>query len=124
MAWGWATPVTGVLAAAAGLAGVLVGGALARRNERRMARDRFQHELRLADEIWKREQRGSTYTELLDIAEQFGYALGLASVVRPGQDPPELPSIDTQRRSWSRIRAFGSRAVRRRFESMTLTVRR
>ncbi|MFD6265561.1 hypothetical protein ACFWFK_31070 [Micromonospora chalcea] len=108
----WLGPA--IITAAVGIAALLVN----RSQALDLAREKSEHESRLAKEQRVHQQRASAYVEVLTIAERVGQWVSLA---KPAIDfgnppPPELPDFLDQARSQALLNAYGSAAVKAKFK--------
>ncbi|MET7820882.1 hypothetical protein AB0F59_30525 [Micromonospora lupini] len=107
----WLGPA--VITAGVGIAALLVN----RSQALGLAREKSEHESRIAKEQRVHQQRASAYVEVLTIAERVGQWV---SLVKPAINfgsppPPDLPDFLDQARSQALLNAYGSTAVKAKF---------
>ncbi|WP_152547093.1 hypothetical protein [Amycolatopsis orientalis] len=111
------------IAGTVGLAGMFftwLSSKQGRDHAERLAKDRFEHERKLAQEALEQERLGDAYVRLLVMVERCG---AWAQSVKPmlDTDPPQpvppLPEIDAQTEVEAIVSAFGSKEARDRLDS-------
>jgi hypothetical protein len=119
----WISSVSTAVVAVVGIAGTYLTGAKGREHAERIAREKNEHDRRMADEQRQQQRRADAYVELLTYAEQVG---GWIYRLVPGAKLADLGHMEPDDGSVARAKAllgaYGSAASITYFEAWQRTL--